>query len=240
MKNYLLLFAFYAISLYGYGQSLNDSIVRVDSSSTVISREVQDDLSTKYAGEEFNYLTRTGESQNLLTRFLNWIGKGLFDIFGVQLSPQILQFLEYLIYFLMGILAIYLLVRMFTNEHFNTLFNKKAITIHDFQFTEEHIDSIDLNLLLKEALEHADYRLAIRYQFLLILQKLSKQEVIQWHFEKTNSDYLNEITETHLRVAFKKVMYLYDYIWYGEQHIDVLNYQKSVSDFERMHQQIPN
>ena len=200
--------------------------------------QLDDNHAEKYNGEEFNYATKTGESQNLLARFINWIGKGLYSIFGVELSPQLLQAIEYLIYFLLVILAIYLIVKVLINENFNSIFNKKAKLFHDINLTEEHIETIDVNHLLHAALENSDYRLAIRYQFLLTLQKLSKNDIIQWHFEKTNSDYLIEIVQPTIQQGFKKIAYLYDYIWYGEQTIDLIRYEKSVLDFEAINKLI--
>ncbi|WP_419212184.1 hypothetical protein ACNR9Q_15760 [Maribacter sp. X9] len=240
MKQKFILFLFYLVGLCSFAQQARDSSkVHIDTSSVVLPRNFSKNIFQKYSGEEFNYTTKTGESQNLLARFLNWIGKGLYSIFGIKLSPQILQLLEYLIYGLMALLAIYLLVKMFTNERFNSLFTKKAKTLNDPILTEQHIETIDINNLLNVALENEDYRSAIRYQFLLTLQWLSKKDCIQWHYDKTNSDYLNEITSRPLQAKFKKIAYLYDHIWYGEQAIDQLNYEKIVLDFESINNRIP-
>ena len=215
-----------------FAQENNDSIVRIDTSSVLVERKLNEDISKKYNGQEFNYTTKTGESQNLLARFLNWIGQGLQRIFGIELSPQVLQVLEYLIYILMFLLAIYLLVKVFINESFSSIFTKKSKNFNSVELNEEHIEKIDLNKLLSEALSNKDYRLAIRYQFLLTLQMLSKKDIIEWHFEKTNIDYLTEIKEAKVQLGFKKVAYLYDHIWYGEQLIDLTKYEKFVFDFE--------
>lgn len=226
------------MGLCTFAQQANDSIVRIDTSSVLVQRNFNEDLSKKYVGDEFNYETKTGESQNLLARFINWIGQGLNRIFGIDISPQILQLLEYLIYILMALLAIYLLVKMFTNETFNSIFTKKAKIFNDINLVEEHIETIDFHQLLHTALHNKDYRLAIRYQFLLTLQQLSNKNLIQWHFDKTNSDYLKEIQQP-LQLGFKKAIYLYEYIWYGNQPIDRLTYEKSILDFEFVNQQIP-
>jgi len=218
---------------------MNDSIIKVDSSSVLTMRSVEDDLSKKYSGDEFNYTFKTGESQNLLARFIKWVGQGLANVFGINLSPKILEIIEYIIYFLLVILVVFLIVRFLINENFNSIFQKKAKTVNDINLTEEHIEGIDINNLLKEALNNKDYRLAIRYQFLLTLQKLSKNDIIEWHFDKTNSDYLTEIKQPQLKQGFKKITYLYDYIWYGEQTIDDKKYKTSVLDFESIDKQIP-
>ena len=130
------------------------------------------------------------------------------------------------------------MVKVLINEKFNSIFNKKAKSFHDINLTEDHIETIDVNNLLCAAIESDDYRLAIRYQFLLTLQKLSKNDIIQWHFDKTNSDYLMEIIQPNIQQGFKKVTYLYDYIWYGEQTIDLNKYEKSVLDFESINKLI--
>lgn len=223
-----------------FSQEANDSLIRIDTSSVLTVKQFNEDFSKIYTDEEFNYATKTGESQNILARFLNWIGQGLQRIFGIELSPQILEILEYLIYLLLFILAIYLIVRVLTNESFNRLFTKKAKNLSSVDLRKEHIETIDLNQLLNDALTTEDYRLAIRYQFLITLQKLSQEDVIQWHYEKTNSDYLTEIKESSLQQGFKKVAYLYDYIWYGEQPINVTKYEKVIVDFKSINKLINN
>ncbi|WP_291962167.1 hypothetical protein [Maribacter sp.] len=229
---------FLLTTLVSVAQGTNDSIVKIDSSSVLTVRTINENLSNKYTGDEFDYTFKTGESQNLLARFINWVGQGLSNIFGINISPQLLELIEYFIYFLLIILVIYLVVKLLINENFNSLFQKKAKTVNDINLTEEHIEGIDINKLLHEAVEQKDYRLAIRYQFLLTLQKLSKNDIITWHFDKTNTDYFTEIKQPEIKRGFKKIAYLYDYIWYGEQIIDDVKYTKSVLDFESINKQI--
>ncbi|MBO0324007.1 DUF4129 domain-containing protein [Muricauda sp. CAU 1633] len=213
----------------------NDSIsIPIDEGSTLTERQIDEDLSQKYTGEEFNYDVKTGESANLLARFIRWILNSLGETFGLDISPKTLLFLEYTIYALMGALVIYLLVRVFINEKFNAIFSKKAKSIVDIDLSERHIESIDLDALMNDALKIKDYRLAVRYQFLKILKLLSQKSIIDWHFEKTNVDYQREIKEGNLQTEFKKASYLYENIWYGEQPIDETGYTKTSSRFTRL------
>ncbi|MDO1511765.1 hypothetical protein Q2T41_03685 [Maribacter confluentis] len=231
MKYRLLLILWVLHSYCAFGQLGNTADIPIDSTSTITPKEWTEDLSQKYIGEEFNYQIKTGESQNLLARFITWIGQGLQRVFGIEISPQVLQVVEHIIYLLMALLAIYLLVKVLTNESFNSIFTRKAKNLGTVNLTEEHIETIDLHKLLQDALQVQNYRLAIRYQFLLTLQNLSKKEIISWHFEKTNSDYLSEIKEKNLKQGFKKVSYLYDHIWYGEQEIDIDRYDQYTLEF---------
>jgi len=213
----------------------NDSIVpSIDEGSSLTERQINEDLSQKYTGEDFNYEVNTGESTNLLARFIRWVLNSLGETFGLDISPQTLLILEYTIYALMGALVIYLLVRVFINEKFSAIFSKKAKSIVNIDLSEHHIESIDLDALMNDALNNKDYRLAVRYQFLKILKLLSQRNLIDWHFEKTNVDYEREIQQSNLQQEFKNASYLYENIWYGEQLIDETGYTKTSSRFTRL------
>ncbi len=105
---------------------------------------------------------------------------------------------------------------------------------------EEHIENIDLDSYIKNALKEENYRLAIRYMYLKSLKLLSLNNIIDWHFEKTNSDYYREIENITLKENFKKTSYLYDNIWYGEYALDKAGFENAEKDFERLNQNLKN
>ena len=219
----------------GFSQQEKDSIIiPIDQDQVLDTRSFAGDLSEKYSGEEFDYSSQEGEAQNLIKRFLRWLSNWLGDAFGVSFPPYTIKIIEYLIYILMGGLIIYLFVRFFSGESFSAVFTKKATNILDINLSENHIENVDLDALIKTALDEKDYRLAVRYQFLRILKTLSQKGIIDWHYEKTNSDYQNEIESQKVRSGFQDVSYLYDYIWYGEQEIDGLKYETVEARFSKL------
>ena len=225
----------------GHSQSEKDSVaLNEDVNSTLQERKFEDDLSQKYSGEEFDYTVKTGESANLISRFLRWFGNWLDNTFGIQIPPGTLEVIKWLIYILMGGLVIYLIVRMFVNERFEAIFTKKAKSFADIELAEQHIEAIDFVDLLNKALKKKDYRLVVRYRFLMLLKKLSQKEFIDWHFEKTNSEYQSEINEPRLKSGFSELAYLYDYVWYGEQPMNEDLFKRAESRFEKMNQIIPD
>ncbi|MGD1945288.1 MAG: DUF4129 domain-containing protein [Croceivirga sp.] len=233
----ILLFILCISNLWALAQQ--DSItVGVDKSSNLNVRPKLENLSKKYIGKEFNYDIKTGESQNLLSRFFNWLNGWLGDTFGIDISPEVFTILKWLIYIIMGGLIIYLIIRLLINERFEAIFTKKAKTIHDIELTEQHIEQVDFDRLLSDAINEKNYRLAVRYHFLRFLKNLSKQEIIEWHFEKTNADYRSEIQEPRLKGGFTSLAYVYDYIWYGEQPIDETRFQQVKLKFDTMNQMI--
>ena len=225
---------------FGVAQQEKDTVSLPEDKTQVLeTRSFHGDLNERYTGDAFNYDVRDGEAQNLLARFLNWVFKGLRDTFGINIPPNILKILEYLIYVLMGALVIYLLVKFLAGEKLSSIFTKKATSIIDINLSEEHIENVDLDALVQLALEQKNYRLAIRYQYLKALKILSQHNMIQWHYEKTNVDYQKEITAPKMNSLFREVSYLYDYIWYGEQQIDETTYKAANARFVALKNQIP-
>jgi hypothetical protein len=216
----------------GLAQEEKNSVsLTQDTNSKLALRTFDENLIQKYQGKEFNYDIKDGESQNLLARFLNWTMNRLRDVFGIDLPPGLTQILEYIIYGLMAALAIYLLIRFLTGENASAIFRKKEAATINLHLTEHHIESLDLDSLISDALQQKNYRLAIRFQYLKVLKTLSQHQIIEWHYEKTNQDYETEIKVPKIRLLFKDVSYLYDHIWYGEQEIDDQKYHAAQMKF---------
>ena len=222
-KIYLLLLILIASVAHAF-QEKDSLTIAIDTDSIITVRQFEKGFDKKYTGDAYNYDSNEGDAQNLLTRALDWVSQFFKDSFGFNIPPNLLKIVEYSIYALMSILVIYLLIRFFINERMNVLFTKKAVPIADINLSEEHIENIDIDILIKDALKTKDYRLAVRYQYLKALKLLSLEEIISWHFDKTNSDYLQEIENKDLKEAFQNVSYAYEYIWYGELEIDKKTY----------------
>jgi len=240
IRIYFIIAAF-CFSFSGFSQEEKDSLVVSEDTSQVLeSRSFDQELSEKYEGDEFDYSSPEGEAQNLISRFLRWFSNFLRDTFGFNIDPAFFEILEILIYVAMGGLALYLLIRFFVRENLSSIFSKKATSFMDINLSEEHIENIDLDAKIKEALTQKDYRLAVRYHYLKVLKNLSLKNIITWEYEKTNADYQKEITISELKPLFKEVSYLYDYIWYGEQDIDANGFNAAEKHFTNLKNKTPN
>ena len=69
--------------------------------------------------------------------------------------------------------------------------------------------------------------MAVRFYYLLILQKLTDKELIVWQQEKTNEDFIREVA--HLKIAsdFTETTRLYDFVWYGNFEINEAEFLKA-------------
>jgi hypothetical protein len=238
IKTFLLTIAL-CFAFVGLSQQEQDSIVIPEDIATPLeNRSYDEDIKNKYTGDDFNYSSAEGEAQNMMSRFLRWFRNLFGDMFGIDIPPGTLKFIEYLIYALMGGLAIYLLVKFLVGENLGAIFSKKATSLIDINLSEEHIEKLDLDALIKDAVDQKNYRLAVRYHYLGVLKHLSLKNIIEWQYEKTNLDYQQEISNNTLKPLFQEVSYLYDYIWYGEQDIDAVKFSAAEGRFAALQQRI--
>lgn len=95
---------------------------------------------------------------------------------------------------------------------------KVDLALQDLSSVED-INEIDTRPTYDYALNTGDYRLAIRMQFIKVLQILSEKELISWEPNKTNRDYKIELFGKALYKNFEYLSYVYDNAWYGNKDI---------------------
>lgn len=213
--------------------SQNPKEVRLDSSNIDVT-PFKENIADRYSGDEFNYDINDTGGVNLMQRILRKFFGWLSDVFGFDIDFLDYQTLEYIIYGALGVIVLYLLLKFLLENPVSSVFKTQNKTIEGFKFIEEDIKQVDFDKLIKKAIKDNNYRLATRYLYLKTLKILADKEIIEWHFEKTNSDYLNEIKDANTKGLFKRVSYIYDYIWYGEFPIDEVTYNKNFSDFNKL------
>ncbi len=219
-----------------FGSSLlwaQDAIVKRDSSDLDVTY-FKENFKDNYAGDDFNYaINDTGGinlMQRILKKFFNWMG----DLFGFDIDFIDYKTLEYIVYGLLGIIVLYLLIKFLLQNPISSVFKTEDKTINGFNYVEENIEQVDFDKLINKSLKENNYRLATRYYYLKALKSLANKKTIEWHFDKTNTDYINEITDVKLKELFKRVSYIYDYVWYGEFPIDEASFNNNKDDFNQL------
>jgi len=190
----------------------------------------------------FNYEEITEE--NWWTRFKKWIGTLWGDfiqwLFGdVEAGTFLALFIQILPYlFLLGCIAFVIWLVIKLNPGSKILASQETPGVF-FSEEEQIIKSKDIKKLIQKALENKDYRLAVRYYYLLILKRLTDAELIEYEFDKTNSEYFKEISEASINSSFRKITTIYDYIWYGNFVVTQEDYQKAEDQFKNLEHKIP-
>lgn len=115
---------------------------------------------------------------------------------------------------------------------FSSKSNKKIQS--ETNITAQNIAGIDINTLIVQAENKKDFRLAIRYYYLLVLKQLSLKNFIKYEDDKTNADYMNAIATQKFNDQFAYSSYLYNYTWYGEFPLNHEQYQLAKVSFVQL------
>nr|WP_322624631.1 hypothetical protein [uncultured Flavobacterium sp.] len=190
----------------------------------------------KYNDSDFDYTVKKAPD-NFFTRFLGSVRDFFRNLFSI--GPKSGKSVSFLVIFLkiMGILIITGLVVViiigFVRGSFSGFFGKKSAKMAPEGETVEDVLNTDFAGLILKTENESDYRLAVRYYYLWLLQHLTNRGIIKWNTDKTNTDYYYEINDTNIRTDFKYLSYVYDYIWYGEFAIDNTAYLKAKNAFRK-------
>ncbi len=170
---------------------------------------------------------------NIWRSFWEWL------LGDYEASPFWSFFIELLPYLIIaGLIGFIVWVFIKLNPGF-TPFRRKDSPQVFLTEEEEIIKSKNIRELIQLALQEKNYRLAVRYYYLLALQQLSEAHIIEYEFDKTNHDYAKEIKVATMTSSFHKVTNLYDYIWYGNFEVDAADFEKAKRSFEKLETQIP-
>jgi len=205
-------------------------------------RKFDENFKERYSGKKYDYEGR---------KIINKTPKGSGDFedysskdpkvreindngFTINLGP--LSWLFYLAIITAIIYLVYILLNEGGTGLFSSKASKKLNAIEDI--TSENIENADIDVLIDRAENNLDFRLAIRYYYLLVLKTLSLKNHIKFEDDKTNTEYLNELSNKPFSGSFAYTSYLYNYIWYGEFPLDHDKYAKAKANFVTLLNQV--
>ncbi len=197
----------------------------------------QQKLKDYAADSEFDYIEKEAPD-TLWTRFTNWIND-LWRSFieWILQGEEATGFLGFLVralpYLLIaGVLAFLVWLFLRTDLGGSPLKGpdlSKVILSNE----QEIIENQNIDELIEAALQENNYRLAVRFYYLLLLQKLAQKELIDWEVQKTNADYVYELKDAGLRATFTKLTRIYDFIWYGNFEVNETDFAKAQTEFKK-------
>ncbi len=134
------------------------------------------------------------------------------------------------------ILAVGYLVYTLLNNGSSQLFSSKTNSklIHPTEISAENITHVDIKALIESAENTNDYRLAVRYYYMLVLKHLTLKNFITYAEDKTNEDYLNAMASQKFSKDFAYTSYIYNYTWYGEFALNAQQYQVAKQQFVQL------
>jgi hypothetical protein len=145
---------------------------------------------------------------------------------------------KYFFWFLGVFFVLFILFKLFLSEGAFRRRTKK-FTPDTAEMQEETISSeTDLQTLIRQALQAGNYRLAVRYNYLNTLYKLANRKLVELAADKTNYQYVREISNLNYQNDFAALTLNYEYVWYGEFEIEANIYQRIESGFSQFNNKL--
>ncbi|WP_187695248.1 DUF4129 domain-containing protein [Chryseobacterium sp.] len=181
----------------------------------------------QYRGADFDY-SGVKPRESIWQKFLKKVEE-IIDFLFDELNPGKAMGITGIIIRVLAILLIsfliYFLLRFLVSRYGTFSAKKNNKVIINGTEVHENIHEINFAETILAYEQQGDFRSAVRYRFLNVLKNLTDRNVILWTPEKTNRDYLSEITQPDLKQQFSDLVYIYDNVWYGEFSIDEASYK---------------
>ena len=210
--------------------------IKIDNSASLTASKFSTNYKTKYTSNEFKYEASVNE-QSLWERFKEWLWYWFQKIFGITSSEKSEKYKNIAEKVIAGLIigyVVYLIAKLILNKEGQWVFGKSTTKkiYHDDEI-EKNIIHVNFEKLIKETSKKGDNRLIVRYYYLWVLKQLSEKDLIDWHPDKTNTDYLYELQSGELKTDFEHLSYLYNYIWYGEFELSEHTFLHAKNSFEK-------
>ena len=118
------------------------------------------------------------------------------------------------------------------------LFGRTSKELQKYSLSQNDIHGISFDDAIEEAINDGNYRLATRLQYLQALKNLSDKGYIDWRINKTNSDYLAEISGRPFNNMFSRLTFNFEYTWYGEMQVSKEQFSDIRSQFQQFNNQV--
>lgn len=146
---------------------------------------------------------------------------------------------KYLFFGIVLAILIYFLVRyLLTLQGTAKAEQEIQVEVTDLRQAEENLLKANLVKLIENLVAQKKYREATRAYFLLVLQRLHNQGIIEWKKPKTNFDYVYEVRDKSFGQSFSRLTYYFELIWYGKQDVDLPAFEQIQPQFTDLLKQL--
>jgi len=144
---------------------------------------------------------------------------------------------RWFIYILLGSILLYALYKIISENNLRFFYRKPTRT-KETPLEEAELPEEDLDQLLKKAVEGKEYRMATRYHYLKTLRHLDKLELIRWHSQTTDAEYVRQMDTRPQGERFRWLTSAYERVWYGKFPLDEHQFSRLSQYFKDFHNDI--
>lgn len=203
-------------------------VTYVDTTHCVVKTFDQKKLDAYRAQRDFNYESTPEKGSGIfgLLAFLiaNFIdGLDHVHVGGISLFD--------VLFYGLAIFAAIMIVLQFFKINISGVFLKEPDSIITHKAFTENVHELDFDTLITNAVNGANYRLAIRLYYLKTLKKLSDNGLINWQKNKTNFEYYYELKGVEQRKQFYDLTRVFESVWYGNHEITATDFDENLKAF---------
>jgi hypothetical protein len=197
-----------------------------DSSQVVVRQPDLQFINVYRSQEEFNYTLPPLE-----TNFLQQVWIYLKQQFGsweefTAAIPLIFKFLFW------GFVIFLLFLAVTTTKLYKLFYSDPEIESPDVGFFNMDSQLPDFDEAVRLQLAQKQFRAAIRLLYLKVINALRLKGYIHFSKEKTNVDYMLDLTNDDLKSGFYSITSIYNHVWYGELEIAENQFLRFEADFQ--------
>ncbi len=159
----------------------------------------------------FDYMNYTVKPPSIWERLSWWFQSIIQEIFLNPNTPWLTRIAYYLLLILVVGVAVFYIIKLRYGGGLSADYQTyRTATTGSSQSKPE-----DFDLLIKEALNDQNFKLAIRYLYLMSLVSLANKGKISLKEWKSPYDYQLEL-KGELAYTYREIAQLFEYIWYGD------------------------
>lgn len=187
------------------------------------------------SSEAYDYKIEAQDPETFWQRFKRWLIELIRSITAV---PWVKTALKIFFYIVFGLVFIALIYQVLGGEIQSAFIGKNSNKDLSVSRGIEDIQSADLQKELDQAISAGNYALAVRYLYLMAIRDLDQKNLLDWKKDKTNHDYLRELSGTATYAPFDRLTYYYDYIEYGEFPVGKESFERVQSIYSEIREGI--
>ncbi|MEM6765157.1 MAG: DUF4129 domain-containing protein [Bacteroidota bacterium] len=212
-----LLCVIFVCTTKGYSQTEFQGFV-IDTSEIVIRHIPDSSIQSYQADKALSYYLEPAEL-NFWDRFLLYIEQ-FFDNNRSGTSIVLKIF-----FYALAVLAVVGIAFLIIRVGPGSIWAKSKKFVDGPSLTEEELQDLDFESLIREAVNQENYKKGVRLLYLETLKKLTEREWIKWKPDKTNWEYVKELEGKEVYQDFRELTKHYEYVWYGDFPIDLQQFQ---------------
>ena len=185
----------------------------VDSSEVVVRQPGQKFIDSYRSQKEFIYAPAPLET-NFIKQLWNYIIAKIEDL--ISFSKAIPLIFKMLIW---GLVIFFVFIIITQSQLYQLFYSDKEIESPNYTLSKSDEEIVDYDEVIDQFKASKQFRNALRVSYLKVINGLLSKGYIQFSKEKTNFDYLHDLTNDDLKSHFYNVTTIYNHVWYGDVEI---------------------